>query len=373
MNNYKLVYFSEIDSNAVKATVKIHNVAPEQNLGDISKVKPSELKQPVNVLFGGPPCTNFSAAGNLSGSRWVCQCCGHSFDPLALDTIDDAVCPECGSADLNKTASSLMVYWFNIFQSIRPKFAIFENVANLLSKRFINSFNLFAEKVKNCGYDVYYQKMNSKDYGVPQNRERVIFLAIRKDLNNGRFRFPSKVKECKSVNAYLDAPTSESIVDETISPYIKVHIYEELDAILHSDKGIYRPKCTSGWNDHQIGIKYVPALRASNPSTIVLQTIDTPDGKKQYVRRLTPHEAYRFMGFSDEEYEKAASVCPKTALYRQAGNSIVVDVAYLVLKELYKAMPYLFEDVKIISTFTGIGALELSLKRVIDEANAGSI
>ena len=373
MNTYELVYFSDTDSNASKATVEIHNVDPKQNLGDISKVKPSELKYPVNVLFGGPPCTNFSAAGNLSGSRWVCQCCGNYFDPLALDTIDDAVCPECGSADLNKTASSLMVYWFNIFHSIRPKFAIFENVANLLSKRFINSFNLFTEKVKNCGYDVYYQKMNSKDYGVPQNRERVIFLAIRKDLNNGRFRFPAKVKNLPSVNDYLDEPTSDVLVDETISPYIKAHIYDELDANLHSDKNIYRPKCTSGWNDHQIGIKYVPALRASNPSTIVLQTIDTHEGKKHYIRRLTPREAYRFMGFSDEEYEKAASVCPKTALYRQAGNSIVVDVAYLVLKELYKAMPYLFEDVKVISTFTGIGALELSLKRVIDEANAGSI
>ena len=77
--------------------------------------------------------------------------------------------------------------------------------------------------------------------------------------------------------------------------------------------------------------------------------------------------------FNDQFCERYTVLCPKTALYRQAGNSIVVDVAYLVLKELYKAMPYLFEEVKVISTFTGIGALELSLKRVIDEANAGSI
>ena len=104
-----------------------------------------------------------------------------------------------------------------------------------------------------------------------------------------------------------------------------------------------------------------------------MQTIDTPDGKKQYIRRLTSREAYRFMGFSDEDYEKAASVCPKTALYRQAGNSIVVDIAYLVIKELYKAMPYLFEEVKTISLFSGIGALELALKKVIDEANSPAL
>lgn len=378
-NDCEILYFSEIDTNASKATEKIHNVSSEKNLGDISKVVASELKHPIDALFGGPPCTNFSSAGNLSGSCWTCKC-GHSFDPLTLDSVENAVCPKCGSSELDKTASSLMVYWFSIFQATRPKFAIFENVSNLLNKKFIGSFNLFVEKVKKCGYDVYYQKMNSKDYGIPQNRDRVIFVAIRHDVNNFKFKFPDKIQNGKTINDLLEDCShlfndsdSNVLVDETISPYIRVNIMRELDDIIKSDKNIYRPKCKSGWNDHQIGIKYAPALRASNPNTIVLQTIDTPDGKKYYIKRLTPCEAYRFMGFTDEEYEKAASVCPKTALYRQAGNSIVVDVAYLVIKELYKAMPYLFEDVKTISLFTGIGSLELALKRVIDEANAGGI
>ena len=222
--------------------------------------------------------------------------------------------------------------------------------------------------------------MNSKDYGIPQNRDRVIFVAIRHDVNNFKFKFPDKIQDGKTINDLLEDCShlfnnsdSNVLVDDAITPYIRANILRELDDIIKSDKNIYRPKCKSGWNDHQIGIKYAPALRASNPNTIVLQTIDTPNGKKYYIKRLTPREAYRFMGFTDEEYEKAASVCPKTALYRQAGNSIVVDVAYLVIKELYKAMPYLFEDVKTISLFTGIGSLELALKRVIDEANAGSI
>lgn len=375
-NNCVILYFSEKDPHAAKGFSAILNVSLEKNLGDISKIKVSELTEPVDALFGGPPCVNFSSAGNLSGSCWVCSC-GHSFDPLTLDSVEDAVCPKCGSTELDKTASSFMVYWFSIFQSTRPKFAIFENVANLLSKRFIGSFNLFAEKVKSCGYDVYYQKMNSKDYGVPQNRDRVIFVAIRRDVNNGKFHFPEKLRDRKSVNYYLEDNShlfnnidNNVLVDDAITPYIRANIMRELDDIIQSDKNIYRPKCTSGWNDHQIGIKYAPALRASNPNTIVLQTIDTPNGKKYYIKRLTPREAYRFMGFSDEDYEKAASVCPKTALYRQAGNSIVVDVAYLVIKELYKAMPYLFEEVKTISLFAGIGALEVALKRVIDEANA---
>ena len=375
-NNCEILYFSEKDPLAAKGFSAILDVPLEKNLGDISKINVSELKEPVDALFGGPPCADFSPAGNLNGCCWKCSC-GYSFDPLTLDSVEDAVCPKCGSTELDKTESSFMVYWFSIFQAKRPKFAIFENVANLLSKRFIGSFNLFAEKVKSCGYDIYYQKMNSKDYGVPQNRDRVIFVAIRRDVNNGKFHFPQKIRDRKPVNYHLKDNSyrfnninNNVIVDETISPYIRENIMRELDEIIQSDKNIYRPKCTSGWNDHQIGIKYAPALRASNPSTIVLQTIDTPDGKKYYIKRLTPREAYRFMGFSDEDYEKAASVCPKTALYRQAGNSIVVDVAYLVIKELYKAMPYLFEEVKTISLFAGIGALEVALRKVIDEANS---
>ena len=131
--------------------------------------------------------------------------------------------------------------------------------------------------------------------------------------------------------------------------------------------------CTSGWNDNQVGIKYSPTLRASNPNTIVMQTTDTYDGKKYYIKRLSPREAYRFMGFSDDDYEKAEKVCPKTSIYHQAGNSIVVDVVYWVLKELFNAMPYLFEKVQFLHLFSGIGTFEKAFYRVIDEANSSAL
>ena len=75
------------------------------------------------------------------------------------------------------------------------------------------------------------------------------------------------------------------------------------------------------------------------------------------------------MGFSDESFEKAEKVVSNSQLYKQAGNSIVVDVLYYIFKELYSVMPYLFEDLQLGSFFSGIGAFESALDRLFDEVN----
>ena len=376
--NVMVVNFSEIDPKAIEVYCAIHGIDISKNLGDITKINPFELEF-INFLFGGSPCQSFSTAGKLDGSKWTCNECGHSFDPLELENLDEPECPHCKSKDIKKSESSLIVYWLKIFKHTRPKVAMFENVANLASKRFKTSFDLFKGKIESLGYNIYTKVMNAKDYGIPQSRKRVICLIIRKDVDNGKFKFPEIVEDGKVLNALLDdcshlfANTDDRIVvDETISPYTRVNLVREADAIVVSDKGIYRPACKSGWNDHQVGIKYAPALRASNPSTIVLQTVDTPDGKKYAIRRLKPNEAYRFMGFDDADYEKASKLCGKTAIYKQAGNSIVVDVIYLVLKQLFDVMPYLFEEVRALSLFSGIGAFEKAIGKVVDEANKDS-
>lgn len=92
------------------------------------------------------------------------------------------------------------------------------------------------------------------------------------------------------------------------------------------------------------------------------------------VRKLTPKECWRLMGFSDEDFEKARSRmnenCYKgkdrsqSQLYKQAGNSIVVDVLYYIMENLKDVMPYLFEDIEVGSFFSGIGAFEKALDRV---------
>lgn len=90
------------------------------------------------------------------------------------------------------------------------------------------------------------------------------------------------------------------------------------------------------------------------------------------IRKLTPRECWRLMGFSDEQFERAKKVgISNSQLYKQAGNSIVTDVLYYIFKNLYSAMPYLFDDLKVGSYFSGIGAFETALDRLyLDDINA---
>lgn len=94
------------------------------------------------------------------------------------------------------------------------------------------------------------------------------------------------------------------------------------------------------------------------------------------IRKLTPKECWRLMGFSDDAFERARKAMnnkfykgkdkSSSQLYKQAGNSIVTDVLYYIFKELYSAMPYLFDDLKVSSYFSGIGAFEIALDRLFD-------
>lgn len=118
------------------------------------------------------------------------------------------------------------------------------------------------------------------------------------------------------------------------------------------------------------------------------------------IRKLTPKECFRLMGFSDEDYYAAKtgskimareilgkyphegkrqmdeaerlSRMSNSQLYKQAGNSIVVDVLYYILVELYKVMPYLFDDLRLSSFFSGIGAFEIALDRLYEDINIGN-
>lgn len=92
------------------------------------------------------------------------------------------------------------------------------------------------------------------------------------------------------------------------------------------------------------------------------------------IRKLTPRECFRLMAFSDEDFDKAqAAGVSNSQLYKQAGNSIVVDVLYYIFKNLYTAMPHLFDDLKVSSYFSGIGAFEKGLDLLYErDINAGN-
>ena len=81
---------------------------------------------------------------------------------------------------------------FNIVTYCKPKFVVWENVKNLLSKNHKHNFDSYLAIMESLGYNNYYKILNSKDYGIPQNRERIYAISIRKDIDNKTFNFPNK-------------------------------------------------------------------------------------------------------------------------------------------------------------------------------------
>lgn len=135
-------------------------------------------------------CQDLSVAGKQAGARWKCRDCGHEYNPLTVHYSHRTCCPQCGSNNLDKTRSSLLVEWLRVVRVNKPNWGIYENVKAITSKKFKDTFQMFLDELREYGYNTYYQVLNAKDYGVPQNRERVFVIFIKKELDNGKFTFP---------------------------------------------------------------------------------------------------------------------------------------------------------------------------------------
>lgn len=293
----ELVGFSEIDKYAVKSYCAIHNVSESMNLGDITKIKEKALPRDIDLITYGFPCQDISVAGKQKG-----------------------LFNEGGSL----TRSGLFFEALRIIEETKPKVAIAENVKNLASKKFNAQFQVVLASLTAAGYNNYYAVLNAKHYGVPQNRERVIIVSIRKDIDNGIFKFPEPVPLEKRLKDVL-----EEVVDEkyyAIKRCVRINFEREKHLIEISDKSIYQCKCDGGYQDNKVGITLSPTLRSGNNNTFVFT------GTR--IRRLTPNEWFRLMGFDDESFRKAEAVNSNSQLYKQAGNSIVVDVLEAIFRQM---------------------------------------
>lgn len=154
---YEIADYVEIDKYAVKSYNAIHgtNFEPQDITTWDKNIK-------VDLIMHGSPCQDFSLAGKQAG----------------------------GDKD-SGTRSSLMYETIRIVEKLKPKYVVWENVKNLLSKKHFHNFNAYLETMEQLGYKSYYQVLNAKDYGIPQNRERVFTVSIRKDIDTG-FVFPEK-------------------------------------------------------------------------------------------------------------------------------------------------------------------------------------
>ena len=501
-NNYcekkwKLVNFCEFDKYATSSYCAIHNENESKNLGDITKVDETKL-EPFNMICGGSPCQDFSVAGKQKGSVWTCKDCGHEYNPLTVHWSERDKCPCCGSNNIEKTRSSLLVEYLRVIRANKPNFGMYENVKNIVGKQSKDTFKMFTDELDEYGYNVYWKVLNAKDYGIPQNRERVYLIFIKKELDNGKFTYPEPFDNGMRLKDILEENVDEKfyISEDKVQRFL-TNLNNE-DALLYDACQVKREgksreyndfcptltardykdprlvndnvvkqigtisKCEGNWKNPQVGRIYstdgcsptlntcgggshepkIVQLGNVNPSgkgmngnvfdeNGLAPTLTTNKGegnkiairqatKKGYIecelggvadlsypesktrrgrvqengqicptitatetgvcriespiriRKLTPKECFRLMGFSDENFEAAEKMVSNSQLYKQAGNSIVVDVLYYILVELYKAMPYLFDDLRLSSFFSGIGAFEIALNRLYEGINSGN-
>lgn len=156
------------------------------------------------------------------GAAWTCRNCGHTYNPLEAHYTERDKCPNCGSTKIEKTRSSLLVEWLRFLREKKPRFAIYENVKNIVGARFRPTFDLFVKELEDYGYNVYWQVLNAKNYGIPQNRERVYCVIIRKDLDNGKFKFPEPIQLKHTLADMLETDVDEKyyLSDEKVAAMI---------------------------------------------------------------------------------------------------------------------------------------------------------
>lgn len=394
---YEIVDYVEIDKHAVDSFNAIHNTNYQpQNITEWDK------DIDVDLIMHGSPCQDFSLAGKQAG----------------------------GDKD-SGTRSSLMYETIRIVEKLKPKIVIWENVKNLISKKHKHNFDAYIDTMKELGYTSYYQVLNAKDYGIPQNRERVFTVSIFDNHTDKsgfvrrfvkEFEFPKK-KELKiKLKDMLEGSVDESfyLSEEKIErishwnayqkPFKKVNgnnsIVQTITArgagedhsgmITYSDKledttnlqeeclkiksGAYartfgsrgklqeKEVCDTLTASMGTGGGNVPILKIKNATNKgyleatpgdgidissrmqyhrgnvqkeSIQTIDCTGGEGHGVvtndlriRKLTPRECWRLMGFEDKDFDKASKVNSNTQLYKQAGNSIVVNVLEEIIKQL---------------------------------------
>ena len=200
--------FCEIDKYAATSYTAIHGVDPALNIGDITKVDAKDVPD-FNAMFGGSPCQDFSIAGKQEGAEWTCLVCGHTYNPLEAHYLHRDKCPICSASNIEKTRSSLLVEWLRFLREKMPRFAIYENVKNIVGSKFRKTFDLFVKELEDYGYNVYWQVLNAKHYGIPQSRERVYCVIVRKDCDNGKFKFPEAVPLQRLLVDMLDDEVGE--------------------------------------------------------------------------------------------------------------------------------------------------------------------
>lgn len=329
---HKCVGYVEIDKYARKSYQAIHDTEGEWTREDITKVTDDEwrtLRGTIDVICGGFPCQSFSIAGKRRGFEDIR---GTLFFDIAKAT-----------------------------KQIKPRILFLENVKGLLSHDEGQTFATILRTLHELGYDAEWQVCNSKNYGVPQNRERVFVVGHLRGTC-GRKIFPfggndakinskqpgqiivgtTKNADAKGSNYRHDTFSSDGIIGcltatdykqpkQIVVPILtsKIKVKEATKkgfAEAYPGDSINISHPDSETRRGQVGKQLANTLLTGEEQAVVENDFR--------IRKLTPRECWRLQGFPDWAFDRAAEVNSNSQLYKQAGNSVTVNVIEAIAKKL---------------------------------------
>ena len=286
-NNAEIVYANDIEDSACRIFQRNFGLNPDQR--DIRKINSDEIPD-IDILTGGFPCQSFSIVAQ---------------NPKRLGIRDEK--------------GMLFFEMCRILREKQPKCFIAENVKGMLTANKHEAFPLILKEFENSGYDVTYQVLKASDYGVPQNRERVIIVGFKKNLNIN-FQFPEPVTPMENQKVPLKAVIEHSVGDKYFFSQRAVDGMMRNRRSMNKGRAqdINRPCNTVGAHLAKI------SLNSTDPVLMV-------NGR---YRRFTPREVARIQSFP-ESFELLGS---ETAQYRALGNAIPPVMIWYVAREVSKIL-----------------------------------
>lgn len=327
-----VVFASDIDKFAKESYFKNYKIKEANWFDDVGKIDGRQYNNKIDLLVGGPPCQSFSMIGKRKG--------------------------------LSDHRGNLTLNFIKLVNEIQPKVFIFENVKSLLSINGGEDWKKVHKLFNKTKYHIYFDILNAKDYGLPQNRKRLFVVGFKKPTN---FAFPKPIDleitmqdllETQVKNKYVLPKKGMNFV--TQEKNLKKQ-YTQLNGKIalcqksnqqfnwHGDfivqgedyiKKYYLSKkvknfvLQSGsknfYSKPEIDLKIARPLVSTMHKMHRSGVDNYISVNKNIIRKLTPRECLRLMGFPDNFKQ----VVSDTQLYRQAGNSIVVDVIAAIFKEM---------------------------------------
>jgi len=303
-NGLSCVGFSEIDKQA-EITYRKFFGEDEINHGDLTKIDPKKLPD-FEMMIAGFPCQTFSVIGQRKG--------------------------------MGDERGQIIFSLIKIMLAKNLKYFILENVKGLTNHDNGNSLKVILQELEKAGYKVFYQVLNSVDYGVPQMRERIYFVGIRKDLvpEDFQFYFPERQPRADVKDYLVDTKELEfdekKVAYETFLKYLdnkynKGHY--DIKEILEQDYLVIDTR----QSDLRIYRNKVPTLRTGRHGILYVR-----DGK---FRKLSGYESLLLQGFPKELAKKVDGVIEEIHLLKQTGNAMTVNAIEAIARELFKILePY---------------------------------